>query len=163
MRSSIPWLQKQVACCLLISIVPSLADAATPSLPLAPSAIALQAQAQAAAPQTGGTATEAGQPEPSPHVEGTPGARPSDQQQSSTPTDTPTDQQSIAPVPVGTAAAPVVRSNGVPASRPAGAAIAPAKQHRTRSFAIRVGLIVGAAIAIGAVTAASLSSSSRPH
>ena len=66
-------------------------------------------------------------------------------------------------VPVGTAAAPVIRSEGNPASRPAGAAIAPAKQRRTRSYALRIGLIIGAAVAIGVVTAASLSSSSRPH
>jgi hypothetical protein len=66
-------------------------------------------------------------------------------------------------VPVGTAAAPYVKPEGVAASRPAGAAIAPAKQKRSHSFALRVGLIVGAGIAIGTVTALSLSSSSRPH
>lgn len=67
------------------------------------------------------------------------------------------------PEPVGTAVAPAVRSEGVPVSRPAGAAIAPQKQHRKRTLAIRVGLIVGAAVAVGAVTAASLSSPSRPN
>ncbi len=66
-------------------------------------------------------------------------------------------------IPSGTAAAPVIRSGGDPASAPAGAAIAPAKQRRSRSYALRVGLIVGAAVAIGVVAAASLSSSSRPH
>lgn len=65
--------------------------------------------------------------------------------------------------PVGTAAAPVIRSTGNPASAPAGAAIAPAKQRRARSYALRVGLIIGAAVAVGVVAAASLSSSSRPH
>ncbi len=65
--------------------------------------------------------------------------------------------------PAGTAAAPVIRSTGSPASAPAGAAIAPAKQRRARSYALRVGLIVGAAVAVGVVAAASLSSSSRPH
>ena len=72
------------------------------------------------------------------------------------------DQRSGTP-PVGTAAAPYVEPGGVAASRPAGAAIAPAKQRRTRSFAIKVGLLVGAGIAIGVVTAVSLSSPSRPH
>lgn len=67
------------------------------------------------------------------------------------------------PAPVGTAVAPVVRADGTPASRPAGAAIAPSRQARKHSLALRVGLIVGAAVAIGVVTAASLSSSSRPH
>lgn len=69
----------------------------------------------------------------------------------------------VTPPPVGTAAAPIVRGDGVPVSRPAGAAIAAGKQHRKRTLAIRVGLIVGAAVAVGAVTAASLSSPSRPH
>jgi len=42
---------------------------------------------------------------------------------------------------------------GVMASRPAGAAIAPAKQRRARTIAIRVALIVGAGVAIGTVMA----------
>ena len=52
---------------------------------------------------------------------------------------------------------------GIAASRPAGAAIAPAKQRRTRSILIKVGLIVGAAVAIGTVVALSESSPSRPN
>lgn len=73
---------------------------------------------------------------------------------------TPNQQDST---PVGTAAAPDLRPGGAPASRPAGAAIAPAKQSRARSFSIRVALLVGAGIAIGTVAMASLASSSRPH
>lgn len=65
--------------------------------------------------------------------------------------------------PVGTAAAPYEKPLGVAASRPAGAVIAPAKQRRTRSIAIRVGLLVGAAAAIGTVVALSKSSPSRPN
>ncbi len=65
--------------------------------------------------------------------------------------------------PVGTAAAPVIRSTGDPASAPAGAAIAPSRQRRSRSYALRVGLIIGAAVAIGVVVAASRGSSSRPN
>lgn len=65
--------------------------------------------------------------------------------------------------PQGTAAAPVERTVGVAASRPAGAAIAPAKQKRARSFLIRVGIVVGAAAAIGTVVALSNASPSRPH
>lgn len=71
--------------------------------------------------------------------------------------------QTAKPPVAGVAAAPVVRSDGVPASEPSGAAIAPAKQKRKFSLALRVGLIVGAAIAVGSVTAASLASPSRPH
>jgi hypothetical protein len=65
--------------------------------------------------------------------------------------------------PVGTAAAPEMRPDGAPASRPSGAAIAAAKQRRVRIFTIRIALVLGAAVAIGAVTAASLGSPSKPH
>jgi len=65
--------------------------------------------------------------------------------------------------PVGTAVAPYEKTTGVGASRPAGAVIAPAKQRRARSFAIRVAIVVGAAVAIGTVVALSRGSSSRPN
>jgi hypothetical protein len=64
--------------------------------------------------------------------------------------------------PVGTAAAGGVETTGVTASKPAGAAIAPAKQRRTRSFLIKVSAIVGASIAVGTVVALSNASPSRP-
>ena len=72
-------------------------------------------------------------------------------------------QQNSVPPSQGTAAAPDMRPEGSPASRPAGAAVAVAKQRRTHSFAIRVGLLVGAGIAIGTVVALSAGSSGRPH
>jgi hypothetical protein len=65
--------------------------------------------------------------------------------------------------PVGAAAAPSESTMGVAASRPAGAAIAPAKQHRVRSIVIRVGLIVGAGVALGTVLALSRGTPSRPQ
>ncbi|KAA6461086.1 hypothetical protein DYQ86_12550 [Acidobacteria bacterium AB60] len=64
--------------------------------------------------------------------------------------------------PVGTAAAPVAKPTGVAASRPAGAVIAPAKQKRRKAILIRVGIIVGAGVAVGTVAALSRGSSSRP-
>jgi hypothetical protein len=64
--------------------------------------------------------------------------------------------------PVGTAAAPVAKPTGVAASRPAGAVIAPGKQRRAKSILIRVGIIVGAGVAVGTVAALSRGSSSRP-
>jgi hypothetical protein len=64
--------------------------------------------------------------------------------------------------PLGTAAAPYERTMGVAASRPAGAAIAPAKQKRVRTILISVGVIVGAGIAVGSVAALSHGSPSRP-
>jgi hypothetical protein len=72
-------------------------------------------------------------------------------------------QQSGDTKPLGTAAAPAEKVTGVTASRPAGAAIAPGKQHRVRSFLIKTGLIVGAGVAVGTVVALSRSSPSRPQ
>lgn len=83
-----------------------------------------------------------------------------------------TDQSSGAPQtspaqkpskPLGTAVAPHENTVGVAASRPAGAAIAPAKQRRVRSLLIKVGVLVGAAVAVGTVIGLSKASSSRPH
>jgi hypothetical protein len=84
---------------------------------------------------------------------GQPGTSPSSAQQA----------QNETPKPVGTAAAPYEKTTGVAASRPAGAVIAPAKQRRARSILIRVGVIMGGAVAIGTVVALSHGSSSRPN
>jgi hypothetical protein len=72
-------------------------------------------------------------------------------------------QQTSDQKPVGTAAAPLETTTGVTASRPAGAVIAPAKQRRARSILIRVGVVVGAAVAIGTVVGLSRASSARPN
>lgn len=71
-------------------------------------------------------------------------------------------QQNNLPKPVGTAAAPYQKTTGVAASRPAGAVIAPAKQHRARTILIRVSLAAGAAVAVGTVVALSRGSPGRP-
>jgi hypothetical protein len=72
-------------------------------------------------------------------------------------------QQSAPQQPLGTAAAPYEQPSGITASRPAGAAIAPAKQRRTRTFVIRVAVIIAAAAAVGTVMALSSASPSTPH
>jgi len=64
--------------------------------------------------------------------------------------------------PVGTAAAPYEKPTGVSGSRPAGAAIAPAKQRRVRAIVISLGLILAGAGAIGAVAGMSKASHSQP-
>ena len=73
-----------------------------------------------------------------------------------------TGDQNPANKPVGTAAAPLEKSTGIAGSRPAGAVIAPAKQKRQRALFIRVAIIAGAAIAVGAVVGLSEESRSRP-
>jgi len=72
-------------------------------------------------------------------------------------------QQGGSATPLGTAAAPKEEVTGVMGSRPAGAAIAPAKQRRVRTFLIKVGAVVGAGVAIGTVAALSKGSPSRPQ
>ena len=62
----------------------------------------------------------------------------------------------------GTATAEGGRTVGGAASRPAGTAIAHAKQRQTRSFFIKLGAIAGAGIAIGTVYALSRGTSSTP-
>jgi hypothetical protein len=64
--------------------------------------------------------------------------------------------------PVGTAAAEAPSTSGVAASEPAGAAIAPAKQRRTRTIIIKTGAIIGAAVAIGVVVALTEATGSKP-
>lgn len=64
--------------------------------------------------------------------------------------------------PAGTAAAEIGNATGVAASKPAGVAIAPAKQRQSRSFLIKMGAILGVGAAIGTVVALSSGSPSRP-
>jgi len=72
------------------------------------------------------------------------------------------DQSSTKQQPVGTAAAETIPTTGVAASRPAGAAYAPAKQRQVRSFLIKMGAVIGAGVAIGTVIALSAGSPSKP-
>lgn len=64
--------------------------------------------------------------------------------------------------PVGAAAAPYEPTMGIAASRPSGAAIAPAKQRRVRTILISLGVVAGAGIAVGSVIALSHGSPSHP-
>jgi hypothetical protein len=71
-------------------------------------------------------------------------------------------QQTTPQQPKGAAAAEVQPSTGTAVSTPSGAAIAPAKQKRSRSLLIRMGALAGAAVAIGTVVALSSGSPSKP-
>lgn len=138
MRKSTLWLERQIACGLALALAMPVGWAATDPLPSAPAPrIDLQAQA--------------GQSQAAPE----PQAKQNDQE-------APAEQQHPNQ-PVGTAVAPVVKPEGAPASRPAGAAIAPMKQRRTRAFTIRLAIIVGAAVAVGTVAGVTLASPARPH
>jgi len=64
--------------------------------------------------------------------------------------------------PQGAAAAQVRPTTGTAASQPAGAAFAPARQRRSHSFLIRMGVLAGASIAVGSVVALSSGSPGKP-
>jgi hypothetical protein len=64
--------------------------------------------------------------------------------------------------PVGAATAESVPTAGGAAAKPAGVAIAPAKQHQTRSWLIKIGAVVAAGAAVGTVYALSRGTPSTP-
>ena len=74
----------------------------------------------------------------------------------------PQTQQQQPTEPLGAATAGAVRTQGGGASRPAGNAIAPAKQHQVRSFLLKFGAVAAAGVAIGTVYALSKGTSSVP-
>jgi hypothetical protein len=74
----------------------------------------------------------------------------------------PAAKQAPSPEPLGTAAAEGVNTAGNGASKPAGSAIAPAKQGRKRSLLIKLGAIAAAGVAVGTVAALSRGTPSNP-
>jgi hypothetical protein len=64
--------------------------------------------------------------------------------------------------PVGAATAESVPTTGGAAAKPAGIAIAPAKQHQTRSLLIKIGAVAAAGAALGTIFALSHGTSSTP-
>jgi len=64
--------------------------------------------------------------------------------------------------PVGAATAESVPTTGGAAAKPAGVAIAPAKQHQTRSLLLKIGAVAAAGAALGTIFALSHSTSSTP-
>jgi hypothetical protein len=73
----------------------------------------------------------------------------------------PPGQQPASP-PSGAAGAKAANVKGAPVAQPAGAAVAPARQHGHRSFLIKMGLVAGAGIAVGSAVALSERSPARP-
>jgi anti-anti-sigma factor len=165
MRTTGQWLKRHIAGCLVLLFIAPLA-AAVPSpqqeaTPKQQAEVATSTQAQPRASDSGspGVQAQTSQVEALPN---SPGALRS-QDQSSSVQQPPSKPQSETQEPLGTAAATFVKTTGVAASRPAGAAIAPAKQRRARSILIKVGIIAGAGVAVGTVVALASASPSRPH
>lgn len=71
-------------------------------------------------------------------------------------------QQQTPSVPLGTATAQEGATRGGVASRPAGEAIAPAKQRQVHSMLIKLGLVAAGAVAVGTVVGLTRGTSSIP-
>lgn len=163
MKIVLSWLYRQVAIGLVLLVTAQFGlTAAAQEVPPAQQPPSAPIQTPASATAASDAPEIASLPDsPAPIA---PQTAPANQQQNSPQTapQTAPQQQNTPAQPLGTAAAPSEPANGVAASRPAGAAIAPARQKRSRTFAIRIALIVGAAVAIGTVVALSSASPSRP-
>ena len=167
MRISASWQQRQIAGCLVLLLAAPFAEAASTQPQPAPTgqqtATAPATPSQNSDSATGNANAATSQPAATSSSSSAPSSTDESQEQSSaTLPSAPQQQQNGTSNPVGTAVAPYEKATGVAASRPAGAVVAPAKQKRSRSFLIRVGLIVGACVAVGTVVALSAGSPSRP-
>jgi hypothetical protein len=171
MKCASGWVRRQIACSLVLLLAAPFANAAA-ALPLR----AIGGEQQQTAPSVPdqakrsdslavNSAQEKSQPEEGLPNNPNPVRSQVADQNGQAGTTQPVSQQAqdSKAKPVGTAAAPYEKTTGVAASRPAGAVIAPARQRRARSILIRVGVIVGGAVAIGTVVALTHGSPSRPH
>jgi hypothetical protein len=168
-RISGRWLRRQIAGCLMLLLVAPLAAAVpSPQQETVSNQQVDGASSTKAKPTTSGSGAtdvqaEPSQPETLPNSPGTVRSQTVDDDRLPGGQQPSPKQKNGTQEPLGTAAAEFVKTTGVAASRPAGAAIAPAKQKRARSILIKVGLIAGAGVAVGAVVALSSASPSRPH
>jgi len=158
------WLTRQAAAaCLVLSLFVPFADAARPPEQDAPNPQAGGPSSVEAQAQNSPTDSKANaQPTQPATLPDSPGSMRSKTDNPPSSPQQPSAKGQQTQEPVGTAAAESVETTGVAASKPAGAAIAPAKQRRTRSMLIKVGAIVGASVAVGTVVALSAASPSRP-
>lgn len=167
MKISGYWLRRQIASSLVLFLAVPFGEAATAwsqqALPnqQVQGASSAQSQPENPAPATNNPAANTPQPEAFP-VAPASAQTIAPNPQSGTLPSAPEQQQNSTSTPVGTALAPYKKTVGVASSKPAGAAIAPAKQRRARSILIKVGVLLGACVAIGVVAALSIGSPSRP-
>lgn len=164
MRSINNWLFRPIAVCLVLWLMFPASEFGTAAAQQAVAehrtANATSQEGPAAEAVTGSTMASNALPDTPEPV--SPQAEPQAARDSST--ESSSSQQQPGPAqPVGTAAAPYEKTMGIAASRPAGAAIAPAKQKRVRTILISVGVIVATGVAVGTVAGLSHASSSHPQ
>jgi hypothetical protein len=151
-----------VALAAILCVTPELGAQSTQQNPPANPQPAGQSQQQQQPQQPSGTTVNPSQPPLQP-VTPSPGVQQPQTQQPQTTTIPEAPQPKQQPEqPVGAAAAEKVPVAGGAAAKPAGAAIAPAKQHQTRSLLIKLGAVAAGAVAIGTVYALSKASPSKP-
>ena len=131
-----------------------------------------QAQQPTATPVPGNPQADPSQaplePVPAPLPDSPGAAQPQPQQQPTTVQTAPASNAPAVPSghrpidPQGAATAESAPTLGGAASKPAGAAIAPAKQRQMRSFLIKLGAIAGGAAALGTIYALTRATSSTP-
>jgi hypothetical protein len=148
-----------VALAAILCVTPELGAQSTQQNPPANPQPAGQSQQQQPPQQPSGTTVNPSQPPLQP-VAPSPGVQ-QPQPQTTTIPEAPQPKQQPEQ-PVGAAAAEKVPVAGGAAAKPAGAAIAPAKQHQTRSLLIKLGAVAAGAVAIGTVYALSKASPSKP-
>ncbi len=163
MKISGHWLRRPISAGIIICLAAPCGEAAIVRQQQTQNVHAVQAQSANSASVNEKSAADATQSKASPDGSDSVGEQTGSNVQSGTLPPTPNRQQNSTSQPVGTAAAPYEKPQGIAASRPAGAVVAPAKQRRARSFLIKVSVVVGAAVAIGAVAALSKGSPSRPQ
>lgn len=164
------WLRRQIAGCLVMLLLSPFASAATfPQQEMnsdqqSDSATPAKARPQDSDSSAKTVSVKTSQDEALPNSPGSVRSQAGDEKLlASGQQPSPKPDQSFAQEPEGTAVAQPVIATGVAASRPAGAAIAPAKQRRARSILIKVGVILGTGAAVGTVVALSSASPSRPR
>jgi anti-anti-sigma factor len=165
MTASRRWVRRQIAGCLVLLLIAPLAAAGTQQETSSSrhTDVSPSAQSQDSGSGVSKANDEPLDPQALPNSPGASRSLTADSNQpSSVQQPSPNQPQSDTQRPVGTAAAEFIKTTGVAASKPAGSAIAPAKQRRARSILIKVGAIVGAGVAVGAVVALSAASPSRP-
>ncbi len=179
MKSNAPWKPKQSSAGILVLTLalvlcgaPELASAAAPQTQNpSPTAPAQNQQQPSASPDqqqpTPGNNPGSAMPNPAQPplkpVETLPEAPSATQQQQQNQQQNANAQSSSQQqAPAGAAAAQAGQTAGGAASKPAGTAIAPAKQRQVRSLLIKIGAIAGAGLALGTVYALTRATGSKP-